>query len=46
MIVVGIAFLLWAALIQFIGVSMVTAALATGVVFVLLGLLFGERLPR
>lgn len=39
----GIAFLLFAALIQFFALTVFNAALVTGVVMILLGLLLGER---
>lgn len=43
MLVVGIGFLLWAALVQFFGLDPVKSGWVVGVVMVLLGLLLGER---
>lgn len=46
MLVVGVAFLLFAALIQFFTLTIFNAALVTGIVMILLGLLLGERVPH
>lgn len=43
MIVVGVAFVVWAALVRFFALDPVVAAFVTGVAFILAGLVLGER---
>lgn len=45
MLITGIAFLVFAALIEFTDFTAVGAAFLTGAVFVVLALVLGERLP-
>jgi hypothetical protein len=45
MIVVGAAFLVFASLVEFFGMEATVAAFVTGGLFILLGLVLGERLP-
>lgn len=46
MIVVGVAFLLFWCLAQVFKLDLLVSALVTAIVFIALGLLLGERLPR
>jgi hypothetical protein len=45
MIVTGVAFLLFAALIQFFALTVVAAGFVAAIIFVALGLVLGERFP-
>lgn len=45
MLVVGLAFLVFAALVHFVSLTVVGAAFLTGAVLVVLALLVGERFP-
>jgi hypothetical protein len=45
MLVIGLAFLVFAALVQFVAMTVVGAAFLVGAVLVVLALLLGERFP-